>query len=330
MAAMTIFTTPPSARTGLLLGALLAATVVLGACTDSDPSTVETPPGDDGAEAAATFSFQPLDPGAITVTALEQGSIDVAVLFSTVGAIAANDWVVLEDDRQLQGAENIVPLVRSEAVDENAAETLNAVSAALTTEAITELNQRVDGEREDPEAVARDFLETNGLLEGGSPEGSGALTVGSFNFTESQILAHMYAIALQAEGYDATVEANLGAREQVVFPAIERGELDVVPEYIGSLLLHLDENAEPVQTDEGVERIEDLLPEGLELLEPSEAEDKNALVVTAETAEQYDLQTVSDLADVEDRLVLGGPPECAERPQCLPGYERLYGLKFNR
>ena len=304
--------------------------MALGACTDSDPSTVETPPGEEADGSAATFSFRPLDPGAITVTALEQGSIDVAVLFSTVGAIAANDWVVLEDDRELQGAENIVPLVRSEAVDETAAETLNAVSAALTTEAITELNQRVDGAREDPEAVARDYLETQGLLDVESPQGSGTLTVGSFNFTESQILAHMYAHALRAQGYDVTVQDNLGAREQVVFPAIERGELDIVPEYVGSLLLHLDENAEPVQTDEGVERIEELLPEGLELLEPSEAQDQNALVVTAETAEQYDLQSVSDLADVEDSLVLGGPPECAERPQCLPGYESVYGLQFDR
>jgi osmoprotectant transport system substrate-binding protein len=315
-----------------LLGALLVAALALGACTDSDPSTVEAPPGDeDGGGAAASFSFQPLDPGAITVTALEQGSIDVAVLFSTVGAIAANDWVVLEDDKELQGAENIVPLVRSEVVDETAAEALNAVSTALTTEAITELNQRVDGEREDAEAVALDYLETEGLLEVESPEGSGPLTVGSFNFTESQILAHMYAHALRAHGYDVTVEANLGAREQVVFPAIERGELDIVPEYVGSLLIHLEgDDAEPVQTEEGVERIEAALPEGLALLEPSEAQDQNALVVTAETAEQYDLTTVSDLADVEDPLVLGGPPECAERPQCLPGYEDLYGLEFDR
>lgn len=312
-----------------LLGALVVAAVALGACTDSDPSTVEGPPSNEG-EAAATFSFQPLDPGAITVTALEQGSIDVAVLFSTNAAIAANDWVVLEDDKELQGAENIVPLVRSEAVDENAAEVLNEVSATLTTEDITELNRRVDSDREDPEAVALDYLQTQGLLDVESPEGSGALTVGSFNFTESQILAHLYAHALRAHGYDVTVQANLGAREQVVFPAIERGELDIVPEYIQSQLTYLDESAEPVQAEEGVERIEELLPEGLTLLEPSEAEDRNALVVTAETAERHSLESVSDLANVEEPLVLGGPPECAERPQCLLGYESLYGLQFDR
>jgi glycine betaine/choline ABC-type transport system substrate-binding protein len=318
-----------TARSRPLLGALLVAAVALGACTDSDPSTVETPPGEEG-EAAATFSFQPLDPGAITVTALEQGSIDVAVLFSTNAAIAANDWVVLEDDKELQGAENIVPLVRSEAVDENAAEVLNEVSATLTTEDITELNRRVDADREDPEAVALDYLRTEGLLDVESPEGSGALTVGSFNFTESQILAHLYAHALRAQGYDVTVEANLGAREQVVFPAIERGELDIVPEYIQSLLTHLDESAEPVQAEEGVERIQELLPEGLTPLEPSEAQDRNALVVTAETAERHGMESVSDLADVDEALVLGGPPECAERPQCLLGYESLYGLQFDR
>jgi osmoprotectant transport system substrate-binding protein len=315
----------------LLLGLVLPATLALGACTDSDPSTVETPPGEEANGPAATFSFRPLDPGAITVTALEQGSIDVAVLFSTNSAIAANDWVVLEDDKELQGAENIVPLVRSEVVDETAAEALNEVSAALSTEDITELNRRVDADREDPEAVARDYLESNGLLDVDAPEGSGALTVGSFNFTESQILAHMYAHALRAHGYDVTVQANLGAREQVVYPAIERGEIDIVPEYVQSLLTLLEGgDAEPAQTEEGVERVEGALPEGLELLEPSEAQDQNALVVTAETAEQYGLEKVSDLADVEEPLVLGGPPECAERPQCLLGYEDLYGLQFDR
>ncbi len=317
-----------------VLVVLLAALAVAGACTDSDPSTVEPAPGgspgeDGGTATAPTFEFRPLDPGAITVTALEQGTIDIAVLFSTVGAIAANDLVVLEDDRGLQGSENIVPLVRTEALDPTAVEVLNQVSAALTTEEITELNQRVDGDKEDPDVVARDFLEGEGLLAPSAPAGSGSLTVGSFNFTESQIMAQLYAQALEANGYDVTVEANLGSREQVVFPAIRGGDLDIVPEYIQSLLNFLDPEAGSVQPDEGVQRVEALLPEGLELLEPSAAQDQNALVVTAETAQRYGLETVSDLLDVDEPLVLGGPPECPERPLCIPGYEEVYGLRFN-
>ncbi|MGI8757813.1 MAG: glycine betaine ABC transporter substrate-binding protein [Acidimicrobiales bacterium] len=319
--------TPTPRRIRSLLALLVAAALATGACTDSDPSTVDS--GDDGAgEDAATIAFQPLDPGAVTVTALQQGDIDIAVLFSTVGAIAANDFVVLDDDQGLQGSENIVPLVRSEAVDGPAIEALNAVSAELTTEEITELNQRVDGDKEDPDVVAREYLEGKGLLDVESPEGSGSLTVGSANFTESQIMAHMYAEVLRAHGYEVTVEPNLGPRE-VVYPALESGELDIVPEYIQSLLVFLDPDAEAVEPEEGAERIEELLPEGLELLELSEAQDKNALVVTQETAQEHGLETVSDLADVDAPLVLGGPPECPERPLCLPGYEEVYGLRFD-
>ncbi len=322
------------ARLGPLLGLALAATLAVAGCADSDPSTVESPPegsGDDGGggEAATVFRFQPLEPGAVTVTALEQGDIDLAVLFSTVGAVAANDWVVLDDDQGLQGSENITPLVRTDTVEETAAEVLNEVSAALTTEAITELNQRVDGDKEDPADVARDFLEAEGLLEVDDPQGSGTLTVGSANFTESTIVAHLYAEALRANGYEVTVEANLGSREQVTYPSLVSGELDIVPEYLQSLLAFLDPDAESVSPEEGVARIEELLPESLTLLEPSSAQDQNALVVTRETAERYDLEAVSDLAGVEDPLVLGGPPECPERPLCLPGYEEVYGLEFD-
>ncbi len=321
-----------SVRFRPLLGLLLAGTLAFAGCADSDPSTVESGPSDaagDAAGEATELGFQPLEPGAVTVTALEQGDIDLAVLFSTVGAIAANDWVVLEDDRGLQGSENITPLVRTEAVDDTAAEALNQVSAALTTEAITELNQRVDGDKEDPAAVARDFLEAQGLLDVADPQGSGSLTVGSANFTESQIMAHMYAEALRAHGYDVTVEANLGSREQVTYPSLVNGELDIVPEYLQSLLAFLDPEATSVTPEEGVARIEELLPEDLTLLEPSQAQDQNALVVTAETAEQYGLEKVSDLLEVEERLVLGGPPECPQRPLCLPGYEDVYGLRFD-
>lgn len=318
-------------RPRTLLGLLLAIVLAAIACTDSDQENGETGAGEGGEQAAATeLRFQPLEPGAVTVTALRQGDIDIALLFSTVGAIAANDWVVLEDDQGLQGSENIVPLVRSEAVDDNAAEVLDRVSAELTTEDVTELNRRVDDDKEDPAAVARDYLEEKGLLEADGPEGSGSLTVGTFNFTESQILGHMYAEALRAAGYDVTVEDNLGSREQVVFPAIESGQLDIVPEYVQSLLVHLDPDAESVSPEVGIERIEELLPEGLELLEPSQAQDQNALVVTAETAEEHGLATVSDLRDVEEPLTLGGPPECPQRPLCIPGYEEVYGLRFAR
>ena len=108
--------------------------------------------------------FKPLEYGAATVQALEAGAIDVALLFSTDPLISQKGLVLLEDDMNLQQADNIVPLVRSEVLNDEISELLNAVSAALTTDNITPLNARVLVDQDDPEDVARDFLEENGLL----------------------------------------------------------------------------------------------------------------------------------------------------------------------
>jgi osmoprotectant transport system substrate-binding protein len=108
--------------------------------------------------------FKPLEYGAATVQALEAGAIDVALLFSTDPLISQKGLVLLEDDMDLQQADNIIPLVRTEVLNDEIAELLNAVSAALTTDNITPLNARVLVDQEDPEDVARDFLEENGLL----------------------------------------------------------------------------------------------------------------------------------------------------------------------
>jgi osmoprotectant transport system substrate-binding protein len=109
-------------------------------------------------------NFKPLEYGAATVQALEAGAIDVALLFSTDPLISQKGLVLLDDDMNLQQADNLTPLVSSDVLNDEIAELLNAVSAALTTDNITPLNARVLVDQEDPEDVARDFLEENGLL----------------------------------------------------------------------------------------------------------------------------------------------------------------------
>lgn len=164
----------------------------------------------------------------------------------------------------------------------------------------------------------------------GTDEDRPAITVASFNFPESEILAHMYASALEANGYDVTVRANLGNRE-LVLPALENGEVDVVPEYVGTLLETLSEGAGEATSDvdESMSKLQDRLDErGLVALEPAEAFDANAIVVTQETAQEHGLTTISDLQDVDDQLVFGGPPECPQRPLCLIGLRDVYGLEF--
>jgi osmoprotectant transport system substrate-binding protein len=115
----------------------------------------------------------------------------------------------------------------------------------------------------------------------------------------------------------------------VLVPALESGEIDIEPEYLQSLLVFLDESAKSVTPEEGVTALGEVLPDGLEVLDPSPAQDQNAIVVTAETADKYGLEKVSDLLQVTDTLKMAGPPECPERPLCIPGYEDVYGLQFD-
>ena len=156
------------------------------------------------------------------------------------------------------------------------------------------------------------------------------LQVGSTNFTEQQLVAEMYALALEDAGYDVERQFQLGARE-IVLPALQNGDIDLYPEYVGTALETLTGGAgvATADTQESLELLrQEFAESNIEVLEPAEAQDKNALVVTQETAEELGLETVSDLQGHAEDLALGGPPECPQRPLCLPGYEDVYGLDF--
>jgi osmoprotectant transport system substrate-binding protein len=113
--------------------------------------------------------FVPLDvAGPITIAALEGGEIDVALLFTTQGIIAANGWVSLEDDMGLNPAENVVPAIRTEVADAYGDELvalLDSYSEALNTEDLTEMNKRADLDQEDPALLAGEWLAANGFVE---------------------------------------------------------------------------------------------------------------------------------------------------------------------
>jgi glycine betaine/choline ABC-type transport system substrate-binding protein len=245
-------------------------------------------------------SFRPLDTGGeLTVAALDSGQIDVALLFSTSSVIAANGWVVLEDDRQLQQADNIAPVVREEVLNDEITELLNAVSEAIDSDNIVPLNARVEIDREEPADVAATFLQEQGLLPTGGDGDGTPVTVGvSAAFAENQIVAEMYAQMLEAAGYDVARQLDLGTRE-ISDAALEAGEIDVKPEYLGSQLAFEDPGQE-VSGDpaEVAGLLAPLLEErGIVLLPYSAANDTNSFVVTQETADTYALRSVSDLAD---------------------------------
>jgi osmoprotectant transport system substrate-binding protein len=159
-----------------------------------------------------------------------------------------------------------------------------------------------------------------------------AITVASFDFDESRILAEIYSQALEAGGYTVERAFGLGPRE-LVGPALEQGLVELVPEYSGTALGFLTlggdaADADVAATHDGL--VAAAAAEGITALAPSPAQDTNAFAVTEETADELDLRTVSDLGPAASTLVLGGPPECPTRDLCLPGLESRYDLTFDR
>ncbi|HYJ71383.1 MAG TPA: ABC transporter substrate-binding protein [Actinomycetota bacterium] len=165
-------------------------------------------------------------------------------------------------------------------------------------------------------------------LEGGTqPNEQSSVTVGSTNFSEQLILAEMYAAVLKKAGVNVDTRLNLGARE-VVFPALEKGEIDLLPEYNGSALSFLNPDATQTTADEVNTALAPLLDgKGLVALEPSPAEDKDGFAVTKETADKYGLAKISDLKGKAGQLVIGGPPELKTRPSGIPGLKKVYGIE---
>jgi osmoprotectant transport system substrate-binding protein len=153
------------------------------------------------------------------------------------------------------------------------------------------------------------------------------IVVGSADFPESQLLATIYAQALNAEGIEATTHLNIGSRE-VYMPALLDGSITLLPEYTGATLSYLDSDAEGVTPDEVAAALETTLPEGISMLTPSEAQDTDILAVTRATADEYGLETISDLEPYAGDLVLGGPPEWETRHEGVAGLAEVYGLEF--
>ena len=161
--------------------------------------------------------------------------------------------------------------------------------------------------------------------------GDDAITVASFNFPESVLLAEIYAQAIEGAGIRVEREPSLGPRE-LVMPALLQGLVEFVPEYAGSGLQFLagDGSTSPYNEINHQRFAERLGTLDVTALDASPAQDQNGFAVTAETAQRYGLRTLSDLATVSRELVFGGPPECTRRPFCIPGLERSYGITFGQ
>jgi osmoprotectant transport system substrate-binding protein len=162
----------------------------------------------------------------------------------------------------------------------------------------------------------------------------GKIVVGSADFPESQVLAQIYGQALAKAGFDVDYQMAIGARE-VYYKAIESGEIDLVPEYTNSLLTYLLRLKDPAAVSDAKnveEQVADLgkeLPDTLEVLTPSTAEDKDVIGCTADAAKKYNLTDLTSLGKASKDITIGAPPEFENRsPFGLVGLKNNYGAEF--
>jgi len=172
--------------------------------------------------------------------------------------------------------------------------------------------------------LASDTSSGSATAGGGSGE---AIVVGGANFSESTLLAEIYAGALRAQGLDASTTLNIGSRE-VYLRALEDNSIQVFPEYTGALALYYDDTYDGTDPDEVYAHVQEVIPEDFVVLDKSAAEDNDSINVTQETADEYSLTTIGDLEAVAGDLTLAAPPEFKERPQGIPGLESTYGVVF--
>lgn len=289
----------------LLLSAVSAAAIALAGCGQAGSSGTEAPAAVSGAGCAP---------------------------------VAGEQLVVLEDDKHLQNADNVIAVANAKAASPALLAAVDKVAAALDTPKLVALNKAVEVDRKTSQVAAQEFAAQAGLASGLSG-GNGPVKVGAANFPESRTLAELYKIALDAAGFQATVQTT-GNRE-LYEAALERGELTVFPEYAATLTEFLNQKqngkgAAPRASgdiDATVTALKELATTaGLAVGTPSKAADQNAYAVTKAFADQHQLKTLSDFAAKcsGTASILAGPAECPERPFCQPGLDKTYGIKFGR
>ncbi|AFM19630.1 periplasmic glycine betaine/choline-binding (lipo)protein of an ABC-type transport system (osmoprotectant binding protein) [Mycolicibacterium chubuense NBB4] len=152
-----------------------------------------------------------------------------------------------------------------------------------------------------------------------------SIKVGSADFTESKILAEIYAQALEANGFTVSRQFGIGSRETYI-PAVRDHSIDLIPEYTGNLLQYFDEKSPATTPDAVLLALLKALPGDLSILYPSPAEDKDTLAVSQATAQRWNLKTIADLAAHSAEVKVGAPSEFQSRQTGLVGLKEKYGL----
>lgn len=168
------------------------------------------------------------------------------------------------------------------------------------------------------------------LAEPTEPDESAAagetIVVGSQDYYSNEIIAEIYAQALEAEGFTVERDLRIGQRE-VYLPEVEAGSIDLFPEYTGNLLQYWEPETEARTSDDVYEALLEAVPDGLQVLDQAPATDQDSYNVTREFAEANDVASLADLASVTVPLTLGGNSELATRPYGPDGLRSVYGVE---
>ncbi len=294
-------------RRHLLMAGLTAAVIALAGCGNAGSSGTKAPPS----------------------AASGQGCAPVA----------GDALVVLKDDKNLQNTDNIIPALNKEVGTAPVIAALDKVSAALDTTKLIALNKAVDLDHKSSKQAARDFITANGLTAGITKGTGGNITVGAANFSESATLGEIYGQVLTAAGYTVKVQ-QIGNRE-LYEPALEKGDIGVVPEYAATLATFLNgkvngKDAKDPSSSDLTTTVTNLKAlgdkRGLIFGAASAAQDQNAFAVTTAFASKYGVSTLSDLAAKCSgaATVLGGPAECPQRPKCQAGLIATYNFQAGK
>jgi osmoprotectant transport system substrate-binding protein len=155
---------------------------------------------------------------------------------------------------------------------------------------------------------------------------SGAtIVVGSQAYASNEIIAEIYAQALEGDGMTVQRKFNIGQRDAYM-PTIESGQIQLFPEYTGNLLQFLNKDATETAPDDVYAALKKALPDNLAVLDMATATDQDSYTVTKAFADKYHLATIADLANVKEPLTLGGNPELADRPYGPKGLKSVYGI----
>jgi osmoprotectant transport system substrate-binding protein len=253
--------------------------------------------------------------------------------------VAGKRLTLLKDDRMLQTADNVLPAVNTKAADASVLSALSKVSAAVGARELVLLNKATDVDRKSSKDAAVDFAASTKIADGIGKGPGGTIVVGAANFSESQTLAELYRIVLAAAGFDASV--RVAGDRSAYEPMLEKGEIQVVPEYLGSITEFLNkkvngDSASTIASGDAEQTESALTPlgekVGITFGALSAAANQNAFAVTSTLADKYKLHTLSDFAArcSGAQTVLGGPSICPHSAFCQPGLQKAYKMTFGK